>query len=145
MIDADRETAQEIKDLAHEWLDAARRRDRATLDRILADDFVIAGWQPDGVLADKQFYIADCLKPVDIQEGSYHFDEWKFRVYGEIVVVNCVLDIRALVNGYEWGGEVMVTDVWVRTQDAWRATTRHTSPIARTKKPAQQTEERRTT
>ena len=131
MADADYQTEQEIKKLAHEWLDAARRRDRVALDRILADDFVISGWQPEGRLADKQFYIEDCLKPVDIQQGSYHFDRWRVRVYGETVVVNCVLDIRAVVNGHEWGGEVLVTDVWVRDRDAWRAVARHTSPIVR--------------
>ena len=70
MADADEQTLEEIKQLAHEWLDAARRRDRETLDRILADDFLISGWQPEGRLADKQFYIDDCMTPVDIQDGS---------------------------------------------------------------------------
>lgn len=129
MADADCETEQEIKRLAHEWLDAGRLRDRATLERILADDFVIAGWQPAGRLADKQFYIEDCMRPVDIQQGSYSFDRWKFRVYGETAVVNCLLDIHAVVNGSEWGAEVLVTDVWVKRQDAWQCVARHTSPI----------------
>ena len=131
MADANQQTEQEIKDLAHEWLDAARRRDRETLDRILADDFVISGWQPEGRLADKQFYIEDCMRPVDIQDGSIRFDRWQFRIYGETAVVNCILDIRAVVNGHPWGAEVLITDVWVKEGDAWRVVTRHTSPIAR--------------
>lgn len=69
MTDADYQTDQEIRKLAHEWLDAARRRDRMALDRILADDFLISGWQPEGRLADKQFYIEDCLKPVTVEQG----------------------------------------------------------------------------
>jgi ketosteroid isomerase-like protein len=131
MADAEQEAEQEIKQLAHEWLDAARRRDQATLDRILADDFVISGWQPDGRLADKQFYIEDCMRPVDIQDGSIRFDRWQFRIYGETAVVNCILDIRAVVNGHPWGAEVLITDVWVKQRDAWRVVTRHTSPIVR--------------
>ena len=131
MADADYQTEQEIKKLAHEWLDAARQRDQETLDRILADDFLISGWQPEGRLADKHFYVEDCLKPVDIQEGSYKFDRWKVRTYGETAVVHCILDIHAIVNGHEWGGEVLITDVWVREQDTWRVVTRHTSPIVR--------------
>ena len=131
MTDADDQTEQEIIKLAHEWLDAAGRRDRATLDRILAEDFLISGWQPEGRLADKQFYVEDCLKPVDIQEGSYQFDRWKVRRYGDTAVVNCVLDIHAIVGGHKWGGEVLITDVWVREQDTWRVVTRHTSPIVR--------------
>lgn len=131
MTDADDQTEQEIRKLAHEWLDAVGRRDRATLDRILAEDFIISGWQPEGRLADKQFYVEDCLKPVDIQEGSYQFDRWKVRRYGDTVVVNCVLDIHAIVEGHKWGGEILITDVWVREQGTWRVVTRHTSPIVR--------------
>ena len=139
MTDTDYQTEQEIRKLAHEWLDAARRRDRATLDRILAEDFLISGWQPEGRLADKDFYIADCMIPVDIQEGSNKFDHWKVRRYGETAVVNCTLDIHAVVNGHEWGAEVLVTDVWIREQDNWRVVTRHTSPILRaTAEPAEQ-------
>jgi ketosteroid isomerase-like protein len=70
MSDADYQTEQEIRRLAHEWLDAARARDRATLERILAEDFVISGWQPEGRLADKEYYVEDCLRPVEISEGT---------------------------------------------------------------------------
>src|ERR1044071_378217 len=105
MADADHQTEQEIKELAHEWLDAIPLRDAATLDRIIADDFLISGWQPEGRLADKRFYIEDCLKPVDIQEGSYRCDRWTVRMYGDAAVVNCVLDIHAVVAGHQWGGE----------------------------------------
>ena len=129
MADADYQTEQQIKELAHEWLDAARRRDQTTLDRILADDFIIAGWQPGGRLADKQYYIEDCLKPVDIQSGHYRFDNWGIRIYGDIAVVHCTLDIHAIVEGHEWGGKVLVTDLWIREHDSWRVVSRHTSPI----------------
>ena len=131
MSNADDQTEQKIKQLAHEWLDAARQRDRATLDRILAEDFLISGWQPEGRLADKQYYIEDCLRPVDIQDGSYQFDRWQVRRYGETAVVNCVLEIHAIVEGMKWGGEVLITDVWVRERDRWQVVTRHTSPIVR--------------
>jgi ketosteroid isomerase-like protein len=131
MSESDHQTEQEIIKLAHEWLDAARRRDRTTLDRILADDFLISGWQPEGRLADKQYYIEDCLKPVDIQEGSYQFDRWNVRRYGETAVAHCVLEIHAVVGGQKWGGVVLITDVWVKDGEVWRVVTRHTSPIVR--------------
>ena len=133
MSDEKYQIEQEIRKLAHEWLDAARRRDRETLDRILADDFLISGWQPDGRLADKQYYIEDCLRPVEIQEGAYQFDRWQVRQYGETAVVNCILDIHAIVDGVEWGGEALITDVWVREGEVWRVVTRHSSPIVRSK------------
>jgi hypothetical protein len=129
MADADYQTQEEIKKLAHEWLDAARGRDKATLDRILADDFIIAGWQPGGRLADKEYYVNDCLRPVEIQGGSYHFDNWKIRIYDNVAVVICTLDIRAIVEGHDWGGEVLMSDVWLKYEKSWRVVSRHTSPI----------------
>ena len=48
--DTDNKTQEEIKALTHELMEAMRKRDEPTLDRILSDDFVIAGWQPEGRL-----------------------------------------------------------------------------------------------
>ena len=134
MSDTVSQAEQEIKKLAHEWLEAARRRDRATLDRILADDFLISGWLPEGRLAGKSYYVEDCLKPVQIEDGFYRYDRWEVRRYGETAVVNCILEIRAIVEGAAWGGEVLVTDVWVREGSQWQVVTRHTSPIERGEK-----------
>ena len=127
----DTQSEQEIKDLILQWLDAAKNRDEATLDRILADDFIIAGWQPEGRLADKKFYIEDCMTPVDIQSGSYRCDAWTFRFHDDLALVNFVLDIHAVVNGHERGGTVLVSDVWKKGPPggSWRVLSRHTSPI----------------
>ena len=127
----DNEIKEAIKALTHEMLDAVRRRDEPTLDRILSDDFVIAGWQPEGRLADKKFYIADAMTPVEIESGSYRYDAWKFRIHGNVIIVNCTLDIHAIVNGHPWGGEVLITHVWINEQDQWRLLSAHTSPIVK--------------
>jgi ketosteroid isomerase-like protein len=131
MADANSRAEEEIKKLAHDWLDAIRRRDAHSLDRILHDDFIISGWQPEGRLADKPFYMEDALRPVDIEEGFYRYDRWKIRVYGITAVVHCTLEIRAVVQGHQWGGEVVITDVWLRDGDSWRVLTRHTTPFVR--------------
>src|SRR5262249_40844576 len=96
---------QEIVRLTHEWIEAAGRRDGAALDRILADDFLIAGWLPDGKLGGRQFYIDDCLKPVDLGQVTFSYDQWKFRIYDEFAIANCAFKCHALVAGKEWGGE----------------------------------------
>lgn len=129
--DTDDKIKEEIKSLTHELIDAVRRRDEPTLNRILSDDFVIAGWQPEGRLADKKFYMADAMTPVEIESGSYRYDAWKFRIHRNVVLVNCTLDIHAIVNGHPWGGEVLITHVWIKEQDRWRLLSAHTSPIVR--------------
>lgn len=129
MADANDQIEQEIIRLAHEWIEAIGQRDAATLDRIIADDFLIAGWLPDGRLADKQFYIEDCLKPVNFEQASYNFDRWKVRTYGGVAVANCVFEYHMLVDSQPWGGVFLFTDVWVKEGSDWRVVTRHSGGV----------------
>lgn len=129
MADGGSEIERNIVQLAHEWLDAIGQRDFVTLDRILANDFLISGWLPGGQVADKKTYIEDCMRPMDVQEPSYRFSRWKLRVYGGTVVVNCVFSCHGIVGGKEWGGNFLFTDVWVRDSGSWRVVTRHSSSI----------------
>jgi Domain of unknown function (DUF4440) len=120
---------QEIIKLAHEWIEAGGKRDRATLERILADDFLIAGWLPNGQLGDRETYIEDCLRPVEVEQPSYKYDRWRFRIYGDFAIVNCVLEFHALVGGSDWGGVFLFTQVWVKRDGRWQVATCHSSPI----------------
>ena len=130
MTEADYQIEQEIIKLTHEWMDAVARRDSAALDGIIAGDFLISGWLPDGRLADKKLYIEDCLRPVEVEQASYSYGRWKVRVYDDAAVVNCILHCQALVAGQEWGGDFLLTDVWIKEGGHWRVVTRHSSPIA---------------
>jgi hypothetical protein len=120
---------EEIIRLRREWTDAIGRRDRAALDRIISDDFLIAGWLPEGRVADKNFYLEDCLTPVDIDQASYTYERWEFRHYDQVVAANCLFKCRALVNGQEWGGAFLITDVWANKDGSWRAVMCHSSPV----------------
>ena len=53
----DSPTQQALIKLTKEWIDAEDRRDGATLDRLLADDFV--GTAPSGVKATKKMVVPD--------------------------------------------------------------------------------------
>jgi ketosteroid isomerase-like protein len=120
---------QEIVHLARAWMEAAQHRDRAGLERTLAEDFLIAGWRPDGQLADRAAYIEDCLRPVDVAQGSYRYDQWNVRAYGDVTLANCVLHLHALVAGQQWGGAFLLTQVWVRKAAGWQVVTCHSSPV----------------
>ena len=129
MADTDKQTEQEILELAHEWMEAIGRRDAAMLDKIIADDFVLTGWSADGQLTDKKSYLEDCLRPVNVENASYRYERLKFRTYGDTVIVNCTFSSRAIVGGKEWGGDFLLTDVWVREDGQWRVVTRHSNPL----------------
>ena len=129
MSNQDTQIEQEIVRLAHEWIEAVGRRDGDALNRILADDFLIAGWLPGGKLGDRQFYIDDCLRPVDLGQATFSYDQWKFRIYDEFVIANCVFKCHALIAGKELEGEFLFTDVWIKQGNGWRVVTRHTSSV----------------
>jgi hypothetical protein len=124
------ESEKQIITLAHEWIDAVGQKDRLALERILAPDFVIAGWLPSGKLADREFYIEDCLKPVALEQATAEYEEWRFRFYENIAVVNCIFRCHALVAGNEWGGVFLFTDVWIQRDERWQVVSRHSSPIS---------------
>ena len=129
MSDQSARIEQEIIKLTYEWMGAIGRRDRATLERILAGDFLIAGWLPEGRLGDKQLYLEDCLMPVGLEQASYSYDRWQFRIYDKVVVANCVLKAHAVVGGREWGGVFLLTHVWVERGGSWQVAACHTSPV----------------
>jgi uncharacterized protein DUF4440 len=120
---------EEIIRLSTEWIEAVGRRDGNAIDRILAGDFLIAGWLPGGKLGSRQFYIDDALRPVDMEQVTFSHEQWKFRIYEGFVITNCVFKCHGLIAGKEWGGEFLFTDVWIKQGDGWRVVTRHTSQV----------------
>jgi len=120
---------EEIIRLSHEWVEAVGRRDGDVLGRILADDFLIAGWLLGGKLGNKQFYIEDCLRPVDVEHPTFSYDQWEVRIYEGFVIANCVFKCHMLIAGKEWGGEFLFTDVWIKQGTGWQVVARHTSPV----------------
>jgi ketosteroid isomerase-like protein len=105
--------AQVLK-LEHEWLDAAARRDRGALDRILAQDFVDISYT--GAVRLKSDVLAARAAPDGTKQA---LDTLKVRVYGQTAVVTG----RNTVSAAD-GSRVAVlrfTDVFVRQDGAWRA------------------------
>ena len=107
------------------------KKDRVALERILAPDFVIAGWLPDGKLADRSYTSKTRLKPVALEHAiAEKRDEWRFRFYENIAVVNCIFRCHALVAGNEWGGVFLFTYVWIQKDERWQVISRHSTPIS---------------
>jgi hypothetical protein len=129
MSDISAQVEQEIIKLSHEWIEAIGRRDGGALDHILSDDFLIAGWQPEGKLGDKQFYMRDALLPVDATQSTFAYDQWTFRVYENIVIANSIFSCKVLISGEEWGGKFLFTDVWIKNGGGWQVVSRHSSPV----------------
>ena len=107
----DRET---IIALEQEWLHA---HDAATLDRILASDFVHV--VPADFFLNKQQHIDWVVAHPEPKDRHTKFDKLSVRLYGDVGIVNGSV-IATDENGKELD-RTMFTDVFVFRGDRWQA------------------------
>ena len=110
---------QDVAQVTRDWLADEERHDRATLQRIIADDF--EGTAPMG---NKVF--KDDVLPAEGSQGglSISVSEMKVRVFGDTAVV--------AASGAQKAGEkrdVRFTLVFVKRENQWRMVAGHLSAV----------------
>lgn len=61
---------------------------------------------------------------------SFEWDEVRVRLFGEVAIVHCRTRQRAAVDGQDWSGRFLLTDVWVRRIGQRQVVSRHgTGPL----------------
>ena len=106
--------------LTKEWIDAEGKRDGASLDRLLADDF--AGIAPSGQKVTKKMIVPDPKG----QGGGLSFtgDDFIARVYGDMGVVTGNGTWKAKDQG-----TLCFTLAFVKRGDRWQIITAHVSNV----------------
>lgn len=124
------EVEAELKKLEREWFDAVVKNDRATLDRIFADDFLALS--PDGSFIPKK-EMADLLTSGRLKIDEIRLDEFKLQLYGNTAVVTgratYVINQRPL-------GQDGHVEIWVRRagpsgKEQWQAVSWTSIPFSR--------------
>ena len=103
-----------IKLSEQQWAEASMKRDTATVERILADDFV--GLDPRGAFFRK----AEELASVSKNEGDYVFakgNDVEVRFYGDTAVARGSESWKKR-NGEQ--GRYVWTDTWIRRNGKWQ-------------------------
>jgi ketosteroid isomerase-like protein len=111
----------EFESLEREWADVVERRDVEAARRLLADDFVLssAGGVSPSMSRD------DWLATLDqVETRSLECTEVEPRVFGDVAVVRARLRWNASVGGRDLTGDYLVTDVFSRHEEGWRASWR---------------------
>jgi ketosteroid isomerase-like protein len=96
---------------------AVKANDAATMERILADDFVLVTGR------GKTFNKADLLKGARDKEVTYeHQDELdqKVRVWGDTAVVTALLWVKGISDAKAFEYKLWFSDTYVRTPAGWR-------------------------
>jgi ketosteroid isomerase-like protein len=114
---------QAVLQLTNDWLAADERHDRATLQRIIADDF--QGTAPFGQTVFKE----DVIPEGDSQSGglSVTTSDMKARVFGDTAVVTA----RGVSKSGE-KGELRFTVVFTKRDNRWQMVAGHLSTVPKT-------------
>jgi len=115
-----------VEELERDWRDALCKRDMERLRSLLHPDFILIGTRASGPFMMKRDEWLDALQRRDVDQielevrdatifdqvmlGTVHA-RWRLKYLGR-VIEDCVL----------------LTDVWVKDQDQWRAIRRHSTP-----------------
>jgi ketosteroid isomerase-like protein len=124
---------QELMQLERDWSAAYLKHDTATVDRILADEYV--GIDGRGIITNKAQEIEEfeAPKPGDPEPPFIVLDEsvtdMKVRVYGNVAVVNGRVIEKIRTKDREGEIQYRRTTVWVKRQGRWQCVSFHGSRI----------------
>jgi ketosteroid isomerase-like protein len=113
------EDAKTIAALDTKYQAAVKSNDTATMDQILADDFVLVNGR--GKVSSK----ADLIESARKKEVTYERQDeesgtQKVRVWGDTAVVTALLWIKAVQAGKPIDYKLWFSDTYVRTPVGWR-------------------------
>jgi ketosteroid isomerase-like protein len=111
------DAAKEVATLDARYQDAVKRNDAATMNLILADDFVLVTGR------GKTFSKADLLKEARDKTTIYEKQdelEQHVRVWGDTAVVTALLWIKGTSEGKPIERKLWFSDTYVKTKNGWR-------------------------
>jgi ketosteroid isomerase-like protein len=119
---------QELIKLENEWVEAVVKRDTASLDRIIADDYI--GINDGSVFAPTKAQYIEYVKSIKEEILPVVIEEWKVCVYGDAAVVMARVTMKMRLAGKETTYQSRFTDTWVKRAGRWQCVAGHNSTIA---------------
>lgn len=118
---------QELRKLENDWLSVYISGDKATYDRVVADDFT--GTDESAVKRSKEQDRA--LLPAAPAPGGILLNEdMQVRLYGETAVITGRIVAKAKVGDQEISSFTSrFTDTWLKRQGRWQVVARHYSRV----------------
>jgi ketosteroid isomerase-like protein len=118
---------QELRKLENDWLSVYISGDKATYDRVVADDFT--GTDESAVKRSKEQDRA-LLPAAPVPGGVALNEDMQVRFYGETAVVTGRIVTKVKVGDQEVPGfTTRFTDTWLKRQGRWQVIARHYSRV----------------
>jgi ketosteroid isomerase-like protein len=116
-----------IAQLERDWVAAIVKNDTATIETLLADDFV--GTSPTADTLTKQFALDD-LKSGTYVVDSMVLDEISVNSYGDVAIAFSSQREKSRYQGKDTSGHYQFTDVWLKRDGQWRVIASHGTAFA---------------
>lgn len=113
-----------ITQLEREWVAAIVKKDTATIDRLLAEDF--NGTSPTAHIYPKSMAIEDLTRN-NLVVDSMELDEISVNVYGDVAVAFTSQEEKSRYGETDTSGHYHYTDVWVKRNGQWQVVASHGS------------------
>jgi len=113
-----RDVQDQIRKLEVDRAAAVIRRDVATFEKQLSDDFTII--HADGQMTDK-VQTVNAFKSGQVRITSFDLSDLKVRVYDDAAVITGKADVKGTVGGQDISGLIRFTRVWVKKDGRWQA------------------------
>lgn len=107
-----------VKQLEHDWTDAAMANDADKVGMILADDWMGIG--PDGTTATKTAYLAD-IKSGASKLTAFDFGAMTVKVIGSVAIVQGSDTEKSMAKGKDSSGKYVWMDVFANRGGKWQA------------------------
>ena len=117
-----------LTQLESEWGMALVKVDFATIDRIVAPDWILT--TPDGVQHTKAEIDAD-LKSGKIKFESFKVDELNVRLYGNAAVLFGLTTEKLSIEGQDMSGQNRFTDTFIKRDGKWQCVATHVTAVAK--------------
>jgi ketosteroid isomerase-like protein len=108
---------REIENLESQWRTAVLQNDVATVNRLLADDYL--GINPNGTLETKADALAQ-RRSGTVKISSIEPDNVKVRVYGDTAVVTSRVDVSGHDGDRDISGRYHYTRVYNHRSGVWK-------------------------
>jgi ketosteroid isomerase-like protein len=109
------ETETLLRQLNDEWVKAIVRRDAATLDRIMADDFLSA----HPLQRDNKAQLLNDLASGDLRVEYLNRENVSVRIWGNTAVLTGRDSAKWFYRGREWSGNYNIIHVYANRDGEW--------------------------
>ena len=119
------EIEQELRQMNDEWVKALVRSDPATLNRIMADDFVFT-FPLEG--DDKAQFINDVVSG-DLNVKQITRENTSVRIWGHTAVLSGLDSAQWFYKGRDFSGKYKIVHIYANRDNRWQLVTVQACPI----------------